>query len=283
MSKKYLRGKLKEGFQNVDYKSKGIVEVYSPLVTGYQRYWSNFDKNKNSFNSENKNLGLNKMRKNLRKTNKRKFKKRGIVKRGIPRTLQPANKLIRVKMTDYQYFNCTAGAIAIKTFSGTNIVDPLDTASVQQPLGYDQWKAMYRTAYVVGMKVRCTLWNNQTTALMYGITMCDKNQGTTALTNYEYYKEVPKTVSRLLSPDVDHGVLTNAISTKKALHVKDIKDNDGIRVNLQSDSAPSEQYYAHVWVQPVDQTTALSQVQAVLDVEYIVLLTNPIIPSRSTG
>lgn len=244
-----------------------------------------FHKKPNITESVEKNIGSKQMVfTNRRKpVYRRRRKRRGIIKKGIPRTLQPATKLIRCKMSDYQTWTCTSGALQAKTISGTDITDPYGGASLQQPLGYDQWKALYKTAYVVAMKVKFTLWNNDSTAIMYGISMMDKKTGATALTNYEYYREVPGTVSRLLSPDVDHGYISNKISTKKALHIKDIKDNDTIRVALDTDSAPSEQYYAHAWVQPVDQSATINGVLGVLDVEYIILLSNPITPSRSTN
>lgn len=253
----------------------GIANALSATALG--KYWSG-----------NKNIGDNKVmvkQRTYRKrtTKSKKSKRRGLIRRQIPRSIAPANKVIRCKFSDYQSITCTSGALSRIAIRANDITDPLEGFSLQQPLGYDQWKALYRTAYVIGVKVKFSVWNNSSTALMYGITMCDKNQGSTSLANYEYYKEVPHNVARLLSPDVDHGYLINKASTKKMLHLKNIKDNDGIRINLQSDTAPTETYYAHCWIQPVDQTTTLTAVQSVIDLEYIVLLTNPIIPARSTN
>lgn len=233
-----------------------------------------------------KNIDTKKMaqrRRYSRKSRKNQRKKKGIVKKFIPRSITPHKKLIKCKVSSYQTFTCTSGALGSIRVTANDITDPFGSYDTQQPLGYDQWKALYRTAYVLGCKVKVTLWNNQTTALVYGISMMDKNSGSTALNSYEYYREIPKTNSRLLSPDVDHGVIVNSQSTKRGLAVKDIIDNDTLRINLQTDAAPNENYYAHVWVQPLDQTTTLTGVQAVIDVEYIVLLTNPIIPARSAA
>lgn len=281
MSKKYLRGKLKEGFQNVDYKPKGMVEVYSPLVTSYSRYWGKGD-NSNSVKIENKNLVSNKMRKNLKNRNRRKLRNRKKIKTIVPRLIAPKTKLIRAKASNYVTYTCTSGALAGTALYANDFIDPFGTSGAGQPLGYDQWKTLYRTAYVLGCKVKFDCWNNQSTALMFGVSMMDKNQGTTLLTDYEYYKEIPKTNARMLSPDVDHGYIINKASTKKQLAVKNLLDNDGLRINLQAETGPSEKYYSHVWVQPVDQTTTLTSVQGVIDIEYIILLTNPIVPARSS-
>lgn len=271
-----LRG-YKEGFQNVDYKPKEGMKIYTPLITSYQKYWG---KNDGSLISEKKNLRYIKMR---TKGKQKKRTKRGIIRKPIPRLIVPNRKLIRIKMSDYQTFTCTSGAISYKNIAGTDFLDPLVGTSAQQPLGFDQWKALYHTAYVVGTKVTLRVWNNQSTALMMGITAFGKSQSTTGLSDYEYYKEVPKTVSRLLTPDVDKGTLINKVSTKKHLSVRNILDNDTLRINLTSESSPSENYYFHAWVQPLDQATTLTSVQGVIDIEYLVVLTNPVIPTRSTN
>lgn len=270
----YTHYKVSKSQRNdVHHKTMGAI---STIV---DRYWKG-DTN-TSTPSTKKNIGTKQM---VKKTYRKKSRKnRKIIKKRIPRAIAPATKLIKCKMSDYLAFTCTSGAIDVKTVNGTNIVDPYGTSSAQQPLGYDQWKTLYRTAYVLGCKVKLTVWNNDTTACVFGVTVMDKNQGTTALTNYEYYREVPKTRSRLLSPDVDHGYIVNQTSTKKALNVRNITDNDTLRTNLQSDTAPSETYYIHAWCQPINQAATMSSVPCVLDVEYLVLLTNPIIPARSTG
>lgn len=259
----------------VSQSNRNINHYVAPIKTLYEHYWGN------------KNIDTNKMaqktRNSRKRTSYRKNKKKGIVKRSIPRTLAPANKLVRCRASNYQTFTCTSGALSGVRIKGNDITDPFDTYGAGQPLGYDQWKALYRTAYVLGCRVKFTVWNNQTTALMFGVSMMDKNQGSTLLTDYEYYKEVPKTNSRMLSPDVDHGVIVNKQSTRRGLSIKDIIDNDTIRINLQADTGPNDNYYAHVWVQPVDQSTTLTTVQGVIDVEYIVLLTNPIVPTRSVA
>lgn len=273
-----LRGTRKEGFSNVDYKPKGNIQVYSPMMTALEKWYKNSD----SLKIQNKNLVNNKNMK-VKKQYKKRQKKRKIIKKGIPRTIAPASKLIRCKASNYIAYTCTSGALDMKEVNAVNIVDPFASGSTQQPLGYDQWKSLYRTAYVLGCKVKLTVWNNDTTALIFGITVTDKDQGTTALTNYEYYREVPRTKSRLLSPDVDHGVITNQSSTKRVLKIKDLVDDDSLRTDLSNEIAPSQAYYIHTWVQPLNQAATLSSVPAVIDVEYIVLLTNPVIPARSTA
>lgn len=232
-------------------------------------------------NSTNKEMAYKKTTKTKRRRNNR--KKRGIVKKYIPRALTSNRKLIRCKLSDYQTLTCTSGALATSMVDCTSIVDPFGGYGSGQPLGYDQWASLYHTAYVLGTKIKVTLWNNQTTALAYGINICSKDQSSTALTDYEHYRELPKCVSRILSPDVDHGYITNRVSTKKHLGIKDILDNDTLRNNIATGTTSAERFYAHIWCQPLDKSTTLTAVQAIIDVEFIIMLCNPVIPARSVG
>lgn len=214
---------------------------------------------------------------------KSKPKKKGIIKRYIPRTLQPATKMIRCIAS--QQLSLTvggAGLMSMVPIQANSVLDPFLSNGTGRPLGFDEWSSLYRTAYVLGCKVKTTWWNNTATALVVGVSFPGKQAGTTSLADYEYYRETPRTHSRIFSPDVDHGVVTNKCSTKKVLDLKNITDNDTVRVNLQTPSEPTENHYAHVWMQAMDHASTPTSVPVIIDVEYIVLLTNPVIPARST-
>lgn len=211
-----------------------------------------------------------------------KSKKKGIIKKPIPRSLTPATKLIRCKASQlYSFTSPAAGLIKMLPVQANSVIDPFVASGAGRPLGYDSWSSLYRTAIVVGCKIKTTWWNNQNTAIVVGVSFPGKDEGTTALDDYEYYRETPRTNSRIFSPDVDHGIVVNKCSTKKVLGLKDLVDNNQLHINLSTDSDPSEMHYAHIWMQPMDQSSTPSQVPCIVDVEYIVLLTNPKVPLRS--
>lgn len=212
---------------------------------------------------------------------RKKQKRRGVIKKRIPRTLVPKNKLIRIKASDYVNYSCTSGALSMMPVQANSCNDPYLSLSTQQPLGFDQFAALYRKAFVVGSKISMTIYNSSSQAIIYGITPMPVVQGTTGLSSYEYYRELPGTKSRLLSPDVDHGYTSHAVSVKKHLSVKNIKDEEDLKMDLSTTSAPTRAFYWHTWVQPIDQTTTTTGIQAVVDVEYILLLTDMVIPGRS--
>lgn len=207
-------------------------------------------------------------------------RRRGLRRKPIPRALTTNTKLIRCKAVSYQNYT-PAGTLTRVPVQLNSIDDPFVSNGNEQPLGYDQWKALYKYAYVVGSKVTVKAHNNGTVAAMIGITPCKIDQGTTALTSFDHYMELPGTKSRVLSQETDHCTFAHQVSVKKFLSIKDIRDNDDYRVVLAAETPPSTIAYWHVWSQAMDATGTID-IDVVLTAEYLVLLTDPIIPSRST-
>lgn len=217
-----------------------------------------------------------------RRTPFRRFRRRT---RARISTLAPKTKLIRCKVTGLRTNGGhAAGSLEMVPVQMNSILDPFGGAGSEQPLGFDQWRALYEFGYVVGAKITCEFHNADAFAYVVGITPCHIAQGTTSLASYEYYKELPGTKSVILSPDIDKAVLQSKISIKKWFSVKDLVDTNEYRINLNTPSEPSKLAYWHLWSQPLDQSsTDTTGVQIVMNVEYIVLLTSPVIPARSSA
>lgn len=232
-------------------------------------------------NSEKKILDYINMKTYKKKPNTKKQKKKGIIKKRIPRLIQSKTKLIRVRATDHISMTCASGAIDGNVINVMSVNDPFVTDSNVQPLGYDQWATMYNKATVVGCKVSVSIYNSGTTALVYGMAVMPQSKGSTTLPGYEYYKEYPSNKARILSPDVDHGYMTITTAPKKHLHAKNILQNDDYAQDLDGTStSPTETYFIHYYIQPISKSGAATA-DAIVDVDYIVALHDPIIPGRS--
>lgn len=216
-----------------------------------------------------------------RKSSRRKFKRR----RYIPRTLAPYSKMIKVKAVDYVNHNThTAGAIEMTPLQLNSIDDPFTTNGVGQPLGYDQWKALYKRAYVVGCDIVVRVVNSDSTeAMVVGCTPMPVNMGTTTANNYEHYMEYPGSKQVIVSPDMDHAVLTNTCRLKKHLHLANFRDKENLYLNLDTETPPTDLCYWHLWSQPVTQASdPASGTRMVVTLTYIVVLFDNIYPARST-
>lgn len=224
------------------------------------------------------------MRRTTRRPTTRRYRRRrrrGIVRRRIPRALTSLTRIVRARAVGATTHPCTSGAINVTTVSMFDVTDPFVGAGSGQPLGYDQWKSLYNKGYVVGLKVTLRAHNTGTVAVMYGITPLPESQGASTLTPYNYYMELPGTKARILSPDVDHGVLVSKVSTRKHVHVKNLQDEDTFHFDLDNETAPTRGAYFHLWVQPIDASSTNS-VQFVYTAEYLIRLFDPIVPARST-
>lgn len=215
-----------------------------------------------------------------RKPQRRRFRKR----RRIPRSLTTNSKMIRVRAVDhFVHQTHTGGALEMTPVQLNSIDDPFTSTGTGQPLGYDQWKALYKKAFVAGSKVTLRFVNGDNTYnFMVGLTPMPLSQAATGLTDYEHYMEYPATKSLIVTPDMDKQWLFSKVSTRKHLHLSKLRDVDEIRVDLVNETAPADLAYWHIWSQPLTKTAdPTGGVEFVVTVEYLVVLIDPVVPSRS--
>lgn len=194
-------------------------------------------------------------------------------------TLWPVSQLVKMKVVFSATNAGTSGALGNYTVAGVNFTDPFSSNSAVQPLGIDQWTALYRKGKAVGCDVRYRLHNKGTTAVMAGITPFPEDE-TIAPTEWDDYVEFPGTVKRLLSPDDDTCLLVKRMNTKRWLRVSNVKDEEDLSCTLpHSDSA--RDYKLRCWYQSLDKSTT-NAVELVIEVTYVVLLYDREFPARST-
>jgi len=210
---------------------------------------------------------------------KKKSGRGGRLRPRVPRPLTARSKVISCLAS--KYVNLSGTGTLIPLYLQLNSCDdPFTGGGTGQPLGYDQWKSLYKRAIVLGSKVDVRFHNRGTVAVMCGTYPVPLNQGASALSSYEYYAEVPGAKMRLLSPEMDHIRMFQSRGTKKHLQVTNVKDNAELSIDLVNETAPTKLAYWNVFAQAVDQTSAYA-VDAVVTIRYIVLLLDPIIPARS--
>lgn len=199
--------------------------------------------------------------------------------------LAPHKKLIRCKAVQHwSHTTHVSGSMDMSPVQMNSCLDPFVTQGTGQPLGFDQWRALYENAYVIGAKVTVTYHNADAISYMVGITPMDEPAGTTSLANYEYYMEKKGTTRMLLTPDVDKITLTSKVGLKRWVKVKDLLDTNEYRINLNTPAEPSKQLYFHVWTQPTNQaSTDTNGIEMVVEVEYLLCLVHPVVPARSVA
>lgn len=207
----------------------------------------------------------------------------------IPSTVVPPTKLVRMPMVFPYNANVASTTPTGPAFRVFNIVDPMGTSGTAQPTGLDQYGAVYQNALVVGVKVTMTAHNAGAQGVVCGITPIPEAIGTAGMAlTWDAQCEFPGTSYRFLSPEMDHITLTRKFSTKKWMRIKDWKDNKTsvdrhctLGTTGTHTDCTNTSDIINCWVALHNGTTSTA-FEVIIKVEYLVLLFNRRLISRST-
>jgi len=259
----------------------GSAIAGTALETSYHR-WRNQERAQSFQSGKKSNAAAAKMQQRRKRPRFRRRKRLRLIRRRRVRALQPRSKLVRVKVSYPKVLTLTAGALNAFATKIMDLTDPRDGDGNEQFLGYDQWKTLYNKAVVVGLKATALIHNTTSKGIMCGITPFPENQSYTTLASIGHYMETPGTVSRLLSPEVDHTVLSRKLGTARHFGVRKLMDEDAFHCKLPSETAPTRDAYVSFWAAEIDPVAGDVKVEFVVTLEFLVRLFDPIIPSRST-
>lgn len=162
------------------------------------------------------------------------------------------------------------------TYMINSAFDPNAAIGGHQPLGYDQWSAMYTKYYVIGAKYKFTMAYDaavQAAVPAQFVVTLDRNTtpNATWVTNIEHNKGsgqviLPATAEKTVS-------LEGTFSLKKFFNLSNIKDNHSVGGTISGN--PS--YPAYVILQSKDFTGAAGAYEFTcqVDIEQTVLWTEP--------
>lgn len=171
------------------------------------------------------------------------------------------------------------GALAGNYMKLNSAFDPMGAWGAGQPLGYDQYTPLYSMYCVISWSIKLELVTaDNTNPLMIGFTPHTTN---TLLTDFEHYKEAPATVSMILTPDVDKGLLATRGGVKRYLLPGGGRMLGLTSVSAATGSDPATILYGHLWAQVVDKASDASTVRVVATLWQKIVFFDPIIPARS--
>lgn len=150
-----------------------------------------------------------------------------------------------------------------------------------QPLGYDQWCALYQKYVVIGWRVRLELVTvDNSNATVVGFCPLTTSS---ALASFSHYKEVPGNKSVICTPDIDKNEILTSGGVERYLlgnrRAGRMFSDD--QLYAATSANPTRPLYGHIYVQPMDMAADVSAVQWILTLEQIVVFFDPITPSRS--
>lgn len=202
----------------------------------------------------------------------------------VMRAVMPYSIIRKLKTCGYTDLNAGSGTpppISAHQFYLNSAFDPQGTASATaQGLGYDQYEALYKRYCVVGYKVTFeAVSTDNTNPIIVGFT---PTPDSTALTTYNHYKELPGTVAKIMTPDIDKVYINAKGSVKRWMLPRGGKIySDDLHSALFSTN-PTKILYGHLWCSSTQNGTDPASVNIVYTIEQIVMFYDPKIPSRST-
>lgn len=189
----------------------------------------------------------------------------------------PQNKIVKMKYVENVSFDLTSLGQEKHTFRANSIFDPYVTGIGHQPIGHDQWNLFYNHYCVLGAKITAqfTSGSNDTgfEPVMYTVLLLDDTTTTASILDSI---EQGKAHYTLQNGQVNAAAKTirNTYSAKKFFNVADVKDNLD-RIGAPFGSNPTDEAIFQVGAQTIDEVPSAQGHNALITIEYIVMMSEP--------
>lgn len=197
-----------------------------------------------------------------------------LVRPVFTRTAFPASKITTLKYTEgYITVDAPVGSSAGYVFRANGLFDPNYTGTGHQPLGFDQWCAMYNRYVVLASKIKVTFYATDTETLdvVAGVAVYDT---TTTASSIEKYMEQPMASWTVIPA----GAGADTKTCYAAFDVKTFNGNlpldDVLQGNPSSD--PGRLWYYHVFCGATGAAENPGALKATLEIEYKVKFFSPV-------
>lgn len=181
----------------------------------------------------------------------------------------------------YNSLNPGAGTLSVDIIKLNSAYDPSGSISPSiQGMGMDQYEALYNKYCVVGYKLHITaISTDNSNPVTIGFTPTTTSS---TLSSQHRYMELPGTVYRVVTPDIDRVTFTVKGSCKKHLLPRGGKllTDDTFASGVGGD--PTKLLYGHIWAQAQDNAADPGVIQYTIKVQQLVVFYDPKTPARST-
>ncbi len=192
--------------------------------------------------------------------------------------IQSARQIVTLRYSDIVEINAGTAQVGGHVFAMNGCFDPDITGVGHQPLGFDQWMALYGRYTVIESKIKCTFFAIAD-ASHVGIRPTDTaavNVSTTA------FLENPK--NRIgFTPTAGGGknftTITHRARPKDFTGAVDYRDSSTLYGTVGAN--PAEILFWHVYTGAVNQASDPATMRCEVTIDYTVLLTEPRLPELS--
>jgi len=193
------------------------------------------------------------------------------------RAVQPYKVVRQLKTVTFYPFDAGAGTISVGIINVNSANDPFAGLGTGQPLGHDQYAALYERSCVIGGRVTAAVTSTDgMNPIVAGVNI---NTSSSALTVYEHYAELPHTSMKLMTPEQDKITLGLRFGVGKYFAGRKLLSDDRLTANIGSD--PTDLLYAHFFVQSADKSANPANCLFVITLYQTVVYFKPKVPARS--
>jgi len=214
----------------------------------------------------------------------RRLLSRGLGDRGLKTAMPGQSKVVRMRYCAFDSWEpAVGGNISASVYRANDILDPPGSSTTHQAFGYDQWSAFYQTWTVLGSKITVSPGIAGGTAqpgVVWGIRLQSNDTVPAA--------QGPRIIESgrspwAVQPSITNGMVSRYITSTFSLkkwkgfrNVRDCLDETNSGSFASGGIAPTEPVYFMVWYGSIDPGVGdAPQFRAVVQIDYIVLLTNP--------
>lgn len=225
------------------------------------------------------------MRNNEPRPISKKPKKRSTM---LPRFKQLSNNyvsrrppFIRTQVCYHEFglsINPVIASDGVYVFAANGLFDPNITGTGHQPLGFDQYMALYNEYIVFGSTIKVIVQNSNTVCAIAGIFLEDYGTTDTNMSKYIENGNGHYLVLGAKDSGEDVKTLTHRADVKK-FSTQDVLASDAF--TGYSTANPTDTHFYHVVIAPLDASTDLGACNFSVEIRYDVLFRDPALTALS--
>lgn len=203
----------------------------------------------------------------------------------IPQGAFPTLRIAKLKYCEQITMNPGIGSWASYLFRANSCFDPNATGTGHQPMGFDQWSALYTHYTVLASKITVRFGYNGAVDQSPMIILCRLQRDAT-LFNVETLGEIMET-ARTSNTSYANYYATGALSrplrrsfnAKRYFNVGDVRDNSELKATTGSN--PQEGAFYNIGCRSLATAYDGSVMDVIVTVEYTVSFSEPIVQLQS--
>lgn len=187
------------------------------------------------------------------------------VPNGMPKTGRA-----KLRYVEFRSIIAATGSLITVEYRANGLFDPRADTGGHQPMGFDEWAALFNHYVVVGSKCTFVFSPTTDTNMTCGVYL---SSAPSSYTSWIEFNEAKRGSQRMITDAEKTTTVSVNYSAKKFFNITDIKDNFS-RLGAAVSADPTEQAHFIGWIQATDLNSSVTA-ECSVAVDYIVDFSEP--------